>query len=469
MNCKKSITLNFFLILMTFISIKSQAQGPDSVFVVPNTPFLSKIISIPDLHTSINLSPETTVIPLKNSIIAANAQKLYKNGSEIYVFIEQTGFLYKLVNYDSVNCVFKRLDHTVNLNYNINCKNFIYNNEIYSYGGYGFWKANGHLRKYNFQDSEWDIIPLNKEIISTYFLWFSETQGRLYLPYQKIINAGIIGSENIVGVPIYTSYYLDLKKNKWEKLGDLEHDVVKIINNLSTSFESLSYRDGIMFLANDDAYLFDYTHNKVFKSKNADLNQFLIRRANMSNMFVYKDEIYSYNIGSKAFVKYPFRITDFDLLRTSIWGDEVALLYIMAAIVAIALILLGTKWLFNRSVKRKLENAQLQLLKNKTVTQAFTGTEVSLLKLLLESTLKGKVVEINQINHILGIKDKNIGLQKKVRSDVMKAINDKYEFITQSTITLIGSSRKLDDKRFYEYFISASELKTIQRLLENNG
>jgi hypothetical protein len=469
MNCKKSITLNFFLILMTFISIKSQAQGPDSVFVVPNTPFLSKIISIPDLHTSINLSPETTVIPLKNSIIAANAQKLYKNGSEIYVFIEQTGFLYKLVNYDSVNCVFKRLDHTVNLNYNINCKNFIYNNEIYSYGGYGFWKANGHLRKYNFQDSEWDIIPLNKEIISTYFLWFSETQGRLYLPYQKIINAGIIGSENIVGVPIYTSYYLDLKKNKWEKLGDLEHDVVKIINNLSTSFESLSYRDGIMFLANDDAYLFDYTHNKVFKSKNADLNQFLIRRANMSNMFVYKDEIYSYNIGSKAFVKYPFRITDFDLLRTSIWGDEVALLYIMAAIVAIALILLGAKWLFNRSVKRKLENAQLQLLKNKTVTQAFTGTEVSLIKLLLESTLKGKVVEINQINHILGIKDKNIGLQKKVRSDVMKAINDKYEFITQSTITLIGSSRKLDDKRFYEYFISASELKTIQRLLENNG
>ncbi len=469
MNCKKSIPLIFLLILMTFISIKTQAQGPDSVFIVPNTPFLSKIISTPDLHTSINLSSETTVIPLKNTIIASNAQKLYKNGSEIYVFIEQTGFLYKLEKYDSANCVFKRLDHTVNLNYNINCKNFIYNNEIYSYGGYGFWKSNGHLRKYNFQDSEWDIIPLNKEIISTYFLWFSEAQGRLYLPFQKIINAGIAGSENITGIPVYTSYYLDIKKNKWEKLGDLESDVVKMVSNLNVSNESLSFKDGIIFLNNDDTYLFDYTHNKVFKSKNSDLNQFLIRRANMSNMFIYKDEIYSYNIGSKTFVKYPFRITDFDLLRTSIWGDEVALLYITMGIVAIVLILLGAKWLFNRSVKRKLENAQLQLLKNKTVTQAFTGTEVSLIKLLLETTLKGKVVEINQINHILGIKDKNIGLQKKVRSDVMKAINDKYEFITQSTTTLIGSSRKLDDKRFYEYFITASELKTIQRILDNNG
>jgi hypothetical protein len=456
------------VILMTLLSLNSTAQGPDSVYVVPNNPFLAKIISIPDLHARINLSPETTIIPLKNTVIAANAQKLYKNGKDIYVFIEQTGFLYKLDKYDSSNCVFRRLDHTVNLNYNINCKNFIYNNEIYSYGGYGFWKTNGHLRKFNFQDSEWDIIPLNKEIISTYLLWFSETQGRLYLPFQRIVNAGIEGPENIIGVPTYTSYYLDVKSHKWEKLGDLESDVVKIINSVNSGSESLSYKDGILFLTNDEVYAFDYIHNKVYKSNNADLNQFLIRRANMSNMFIYKDEIYSYNIGSTNFVKYPFKITEFQILRTSIWGDEVTLLYIMLAIVTLALILLGAKWFFNRSVKRKLEIAQLQILKNKTVTQAFTGTEVSLINLLLATTLKGKVVEINQINHILGIKDKNIGLQKKVRSDVMKAINDKYEFITQSTINLIGSSRKLDDKRFYEYFITASELKTIQRILENN-
>jgi hypothetical protein len=156
------------LILMALSYFNTHAQGLDSVYIVPNTPFLSKIISIPDLNTSVNLSPETNIIPLNNPIIASNGQKLYKNGKEIYIFIEQTGFLYKLMKYDTSICVFKRLDHTVNLNYNINCKNFIYNNEIYSYGGYGFWKSNGHLRKYNFQDSEWDIIPLNKEIISTY-------------------------------------------------------------------------------------------------------------------------------------------------------------------------------------------------------------------------------------------------------------------------------------------------------------
>jgi hypothetical protein len=86
----------------------------------------------------------------------------------------------------------------------------------------------------------------------------------------------------------------------------------------------------------------------------------------------------------------------------------------------------------------------------------------------LTASSKDKYVEIGQINHVLGIKDKNIGLQKKVRSDVMKAINDKYEFITQSNSALIGSSRKEEDKRFYEYFIKPSELNTIKRILENN-
>jgi hypothetical protein len=77
-------------------------------------------------------------------------------------------------------------------------------------------------------------------------------------------------------------------------------------------------------------------------------------------------------------------------------------------------------------------------------------------------------VEINEINHVLGIKDKNVGLQKKVRSDMINAINEKYQFITQSELQLISSVRKEDDKRFYEYFISATEIKSIERILEQN-
>jgi hypothetical protein len=124
--------------------------------------------------------------------------------------------------------------------------------------------------------------------------------------------------------------------------------------------------------------------------------------------------------------------------------------------------------LVKRKIKSRLQNAQLKMLKTDSIQQAFAGVELNLIELLLEENKKGNKVEIHQMNHVLGIKDKNIGLQKKVRSDVINSINDKYQFITQADILLISSVRKVDDKRFFEYFITESEVNNIQRIIKSN-
>jgi hypothetical protein len=119
-----------------------------------------------------------------------------------------------------------------------------------------------------------------------------------------------------------------------------------------------------------------------------------------------------------------------------------------------------------RKIKSRLQNAQLKMLKTDSIQQAFAGVELILIELLLEEYRKGNKAEIHQMNHVLGIKDKNIGLQKKVRSDVINSINDKYQFITQGNILLISSVRKIDDKRFFEYFITESEINNIQKIIK---
>jgi hypothetical protein len=143
------------------------------------------------------------------------------------------------------------------------------------------------------------------------------------------------------------------------------------------------------------------------------------------------------------------------------------LIFVFSICVAISLIIFFI-WLFKKSIKKQIENAQLKVLKTKTFNQAFTETEISLIQLLLNAYGAKQNVEISEINRVLGIKDKNVGLQKKVRSDVINAINDKYIFITQGEIYLIGSVRKEDDKRFFEYFIVPTEVKTVQKLIEKN-
>jgi hypothetical protein len=155
-------------------------------------------------------------------------------------------------------------------------------------------------------------------------------------------------------------------------------------------------------------------------------------------------------------------------MNFSIWGnDYMKLIYALSICLMIILLVLFIR-LFQKSVKKKIEIAQLKVLKTKTMNQAFTETETSLILLLLNASNIKQNVEISAINHVLGIKDKNVGLQKKVRSDVMNAINDKYSFITQGENNLIGSVRKEDDKRFFEYFIVPTEVKTIQKLIEKH-
>jgi hypothetical protein len=221
-------------------------------------------------------------------------------------------------------------------------------------------------------------------------------------------------------------------------------------------------------MINDEAYLFDYSHNKIYRSKKADLNQFFIRNSDDVTIFFYKGTYYKYQPEAQNFVTWEIHSDDLQLLNFPIWGNDYTNIIFVFAVCIVIIMIILSMWLFKQSVKKKIEQAQLKVLKTKTMNQAFTETEISLIQLLLNAYSAKQNIEIAEINRVLGIKDKNLGLQKKVRSDVINAINDKYTFITQGEINLIASIRKEDDKRFYEYFIVPTEVKTAQKLIEKN-
>jgi hypothetical protein len=185
-------------------------------------------------------------------------------------------------------------------------------------------------------------------------------------------------------------------------------------------------------------------------------------------VFYYKGQFYKYQLNTQSFKFWKLDMNDFQLMDFPIWGRDYSTSLLIAGIVLAIIVVVVMLWWINRSVRKKIEKAQLKALKTKSINQAFTEIELGLIQLLIDAYHSKHNVEIADINHVLGIKDKNIGLQKKVRSDVMNAINDKYMFITQGETNLIGSVRKEDDKRFFEYFIAASEVKTLQKIIENN-
>jgi hypothetical protein len=412
-------------------------------------------------------SKSSDILPLLGTSFAPNRQELIKHNGKMYIFLAQTGFIFQMSDPLGDSVVFSKIDNTININYNIDCTNFIYKDQIYNYGGYGFWNTTGHLRKYNTVDMEWDIQPTNIEVFSGQFEWFSPKEGRLYVPFQNLVNKSLKDPKINQGIFEYTSYYLDIKTADWIKIGKVSPDLIKLIDQ-QNNYGLYSYDQGRIFLINDQAYLFDYVENKIYKSKRADLNQFFIRNAGDLTVFFYKGKYYKYLSASQIFKTWDFNLNDFQLLNFPIWGNDYMNLVFVLAILLVLIMIALFVWFFKQNIKKKIEQAQLKVLKTKTVNQAFTETETSLIQLLLNANRTKQNVEISAINHVLGIKDKNIGLQKKVRSDVINAINDKYVFITQGEINLIGSVRKEDDKRFYEYFVIPSEAKTIQKIIEKN-
>jgi len=467
MKYTKSILFILFFTLVFILRANAALKELPEHFKVSNSPFLDKITSLKDLECKLLLSKNNKIIPSEETIFKNNGQELIKTKESLYLFISQTGFIYQLEDKQDSAYNFHRIDATININYNIDCNNFVWNKHIYSYGGYGFWKLNGHLRSFNYLDKEWDIAPTNNEIISNGFNWFDKKEGKLYVPFQFIINGGIARSDGERGSKIYESYYLDITSKKWVKLGSMNTNTKKLLFDANIT-SSIAIDSGCILINQDEAYYFNFLTNKIYKSKSSEFNQFFLRRLNNKDIFFYKDSIFSFSHEKQTFSTKKLSYDFFVELNHPIWGLDDNYFYIVAFIVLILFVLGFSIWIFNRSVNKKLEQSQLKILKSKSTNQAFVGTEVSLITLLIKSSKKGLNVEINEINHVLGIKDKNVGLQKKVRSDMINAINEKYQFITQSEISLISSVRKEDDKRFYEYYIPSSEIKLIERILEQN-
>ena len=202
----------------------------ERAYTVFYNPLLQKIKGLSDFNGNVILGKSSDILPLDGTSFGSNLQELIKHNGKIYILLFQTGFIFQMSEPQGDSVVFTKIDSTININYNIGCTNFIYKDEIYNYGGYGFWSKFPHVRKYNKVDMEWDIQPTNIEVFSADYDWFSPKEGRLYVPFQKIENKALKDPKFTNGVFEYTSFYLDLKTTNWIKLGKASPELIKLIN-----------------------------------------------------------------------------------------------------------------------------------------------------------------------------------------------------------------------------------------------
>jgi hypothetical protein len=97
-------------------------------------------------------------------------------------------------------------------------------------------------------------------------------------------------------------------------------------------------------------------------------------------------------------------------------------------------------------------------------------TEISLIRYLIDRSVKGKKTTIEEVNKLAGVAQKSEPIRRRVRSELINSINDKWIIITGSRERLVSSVKSSFDARTREYYIVEKWLASdlIIQLSENN-
>jgi hypothetical protein len=109
-----------------------------------------------------------------------------------------------------------------------------------------------------------------------------------------------------------------------------------------------------------------------------------------------------------------------------------------------------------------LYKRQIEVNKQILFSDNLTETEKSVIDILYEFSKKGEPTSIDQINRALGVKNKEVTIQNKLRSDTLQMINKKFMVFASISDALIEREKTTLDKRVYQYKLNERYLNKIK-------
>lgn len=443
---------------------KQQTTQQDTTILIAIDGYWKKLLSINERIYVIGCSPGSA-LQFQDQETNEFGQQIIKTDSGIFVHLAATGILYKGSKINDSALKFTRVDNTHNKYYNQGGHLIAQHENIFMFGGYGFWKSNGHLKKFNFRDKEWDIVPLSEEIHTPLVpkpgIWHDTKEEKIYLLYQNVINDAI-KTEGKKLPENDGTYILDLKTSVWKRNLPLHPKALEVVKN---GVHQLSNGKGFYVFKGIDLYVFDIKSNRILKSNDRSYSQSFARVLLQDMFYAVNNSIYfkdrgtgkldSLLIPNNKFSVEPYPIFKRSIPEYAIW-ITLLLLLISASVFAF--------------LKISAERAMLSHATGKfSFDGRFSSTEIALITLLITKSRNKKKANIDELNYTLGVKDKNTGLQKKVRSEVINSINEKYRYISGEEIGLISSERSNMDKRYFEYFIPYNKIRIAEEICRSNA
>ena len=404
---------------------------------------------------------------------AGSYDPLVRQGSKLLYLVEGTGRVYE-VSAGKPELVYRRLDETIYAGYNYGALNFIFRDTLWSFGGYGFWRANGHLRYFSDGVKGWEIMPVSRRVqhINTKSNNFLDRDmGKLYVMQEPLLDDGLkkIRPRTIPAGDTIKLLVLDMNTKDWSIAGTLNEPNVSLMGNpgLTTDLQwgklvVMGPKSGFK------AKCLDFRNNKILVIRDQALGTKLydgfypgrnsLTQPNRTLNYHVNDTLHLIN-SNQSHIR--IRLTRDDFIET---GEQ-----IFREIDNASINLMDWAWLaLGTGLLALLAGIMLTIRSNQLVREMQPDNNLNPLeKELIQSLLlAGKdFLSTDAVDAIVVPDGRSQDSIKKKRSSVIRSINDKYSELTGDQDPLITSTRMHNDRRMMRYGIVSEKTIKAKKLL----
>lgn len=454
------ISCSFYVTLFAQKSLLQHIQSDTSYTLIKGIDKQNKLVVLPE---ELNCEP-------------ARHHYLINNG-ELFVQLDGSGKLYRI---DSLNRI-ERIDKTCYEGYNFYAYNFPWQKKLYSLGGWGFWKFDCGLRYFNSESKEWFIEPINQKVPFAQYLnavlWHDIPESKIYVVYTNDQDAYLKKSTQIKDSVFVQCF--NLKTYSWwpnSKNLIAENPIL----GLNSIYKSIPTHLGLLTETNKGYYLYNFRDNQIERlsdEKAAVITSIINKNqagffiTNKSTLKIYNpinDSMTNVNISRTDLIETKGNIYKEILQNTGVnhWRTISYALIVFTFLTTI--IFLRRQQTLKQRIIESKNIAQINQIENNNVfdksrpfEEALSTKEKDVLEALVKNTINNSFTTVDEINRILGTKNKDTAIQKNIRAEVLSALNEKFQVYASTKDQLIERERTQFDKRVYHYRINETYLYKI--------
>ncbi len=320
---------------------------------------------------------------------------------------------------------------------------------LYKYGGYGFWMNHGLLLK--LKNYQWEFEHQNQEVKSYGFnsAFYHPNSHQIFSFARPTIDQSYSDENTKVD---YSIFSMDIDTREWKYLGELlpsyQRQGFQIFLKMPNGFLAMLHGGSFVFFNVEDGK--SYYLNQKIQSKMIDLfrwkeNYQILQSKTGWVLFPSKFQMNQTPIPYLSFQEFEKNLVEGPVFYKK--PMNIGALFIGAFA---GLLISFIAYLHQKLCQEQKKRVYHEGLPYPLDEIPFDDKETQLLE-WMHQQLKGKSqVSVIEMNAILGIEGKSLDHQKKIRSEIIKSINNKYLAAT-GKMELIQRKPNPLDKRLVDY------------------